>query len=67
MTTGRLGGMPGARLTKVGQTPTFTDGQIAAIASVNGLILITRNVADYVSFEDLTLRTSLFTSVSREQ
>ena len=31
-------------------TPSFIDGQIAAIASVNGLILVTRNIDDFKPF-----------------
>ena len=32
-----------ARLTAIGQTPPFVDGQIMAIAQTNGLILVTLN------------------------
>lgn len=39
-----------ARLTAAGKTPAFVDGQIAAIAAVNNLILVTRNTSDYISF-----------------
>ncbi len=42
-----------ARLTALGRAPSFVDGQIAAIASVNGLILVTRNTADFELFRDL--------------
>ena len=42
-----------ARLSRLGKTPPFADGQIAAIARVNGLILVTRNVADFRAFEAL--------------
>jgi tRNA(fMet)-specific endonuclease VapC len=45
-----------ARLTSKGQTPSFVDGQIAAIAKVNGLTLVTRNVTDFAAFEDLQVR-----------
>ncbi len=44
-----------ARLTRIGKTPPFADGQIAAIAHVNDLILVTLNTADYQHFEDITL------------
>ncbi|MDM8545298.1 type II toxin-antitoxin system VapC family toxin [Candidatus Venteria ishoeyi] len=44
-----------ARLTAQGKTPPFTDGQIAAIAKVNNLILVTRNVSDFDKFEGLTV------------
>jgi tRNA(fMet)-specific endonuclease VapC len=39
------------RLAREGRTPPFADGQIAAIAAVNGLVLITRNVKDFAIFE----------------
>ncbi|WP_293124969.1 type II toxin-antitoxin system VapC family toxin [Microcoleus sp. bin38.metabat.b11b12b14.051] len=44
-----------ARLIAIGQTPSYADGQIAAIAKVNNLILVTRNVADYANFQDLPI------------
>jgi tRNA(fMet)-specific endonuclease VapC len=45
-----------ARLTTEGQTPSFVDGQIAAIAKVNGLTLVTRNTADFSMFKDLDVQ-----------
>lgn len=42
-----------ARLVTIGKTPSFADGQIAAIAQVNGLIVVTNNVADYADFIEL--------------
>ena len=42
-----------ARLTTIGQTPSFVDGQIAAIAKVNGLTLVTANVEHYSAFQGL--------------
>lgn len=42
-----------ARLAGMGQTPPFADGQIAAIARVNNLILVTANVTDFSIFEGL--------------
>jgi tRNA(fMet)-specific endonuclease VapC len=45
-----------ARLSARGQTPSFVDGQIAAIAKVNGLALVTRNVSDFSLFEDLDVK-----------
>lgn len=44
-----------ARLTGEGKTPAFVDGQIAAIACVNALVLVTANVRYYESFEGLTV------------
>jgi tRNA(fMet)-specific endonuclease VapC len=44
-----------SRLIKIGLTPSYPDGQIAAIAKVNDLTLVTRNVSDYVNFQDLTI------------
>ena len=43
------------RLTKQGRTPPYVDGQIAAIAAVNQLVLVTRNVTDFENFQDLQL------------
>ncbi|WP_319526431.1 type II toxin-antitoxin system VapC family toxin [uncultured Desulfosarcina sp.] len=45
-----------ARLNTIGRPPSFVDGQIAAIAKVNQLILVTRNVADYADFSKLDLQ-----------
>jgi tRNA(fMet)-specific endonuclease VapC len=42
-----------ARLTALGRTPPFVDGQLAAIAQTNGLVLVTANVADFRIFEGL--------------
>lgn len=39
-----------ARLVAIGKTPPFVDGQIAAIAAVNDLTLVTANVSDYAYF-----------------
>jgi tRNA(fMet)-specific endonuclease VapC len=36
-----------------GRVPPFVDGQIAAIAAVNGLTLVTRNVRDFRRFAGL--------------
>ncbi|MEW6488801.1 MAG: type II toxin-antitoxin system VapC family toxin [Thermodesulfobacteriota bacterium] len=44
-----------ARLEKTGQPPAFVDGQIAAIAAVHGLVLVTRNVRQFEVFADLPL------------
>lgn len=44
-----------ARLTALGRVPSYPDGQIAAIAKVNHLILVTRNVSDYQDFEGLRM------------
>ncbi|AHJ27492.1 type II toxin-antitoxin system VapC family toxin [Nodularia spumigena CS-584] len=44
-----------ARLVAIGKTPSFPDGQIAAIAHVNDLILVTNNVSDYADFSQLQI------------
>ncbi|PSB18038.1 type II toxin-antitoxin system VapC family toxin [Phormidesmis priestleyi ULC007] len=44
-----------ARLVAMGQTPAFQDGQIAAIAHVNNLILVTNNVSDFANFQALQI------------
>lgn len=48
--------MERARLSLQGRTPSFVDGQIAAIANVNGLILVTRNITDFELFADMKLQ-----------
>lgn len=42
-----------ARLERLGRTPAYIDGQIAAVAVVNDLTLVTANVADFQGFRDL--------------
>lgn len=42
-----------ARLAKSGRPPAFIDGQIAAIAAIHGLTLITANVRDFARFDGL--------------
>lgn len=42
-----------ARLTALGRTPPFQDGQIAAVAFVYNLTLVTENVADFQHFEGI--------------
>jgi tRNA(fMet)-specific endonuclease VapC len=44
-----------ARLVGVGKTPAYPDGQIAAIAKTNNLILVTNNVADFSEFQNLKI------------
>ena len=44
------------RLAAKGQMPPYVDGQIAAIAKVNGLVLVTRNTADFKIFTDLEVQ-----------
>lgn len=44
-----------ARLTQIGKIPSFADGQIAAVAATNELILVTRNVSDFLGFNALTI------------
>lgn len=45
-------GLERARLEGLGRMAPFVDGQIAAIANVNNLILVTLNVKDFVHFKD---------------
>jgi tRNA(fMet)-specific endonuclease VapC len=44
-----------ARLEASGRPAPYVDGQIAAIARVNGLVLVTMNTADFARFEGLEL------------
>jgi tRNA(fMet)-specific endonuclease VapC len=41
------------KLSMQGKVPSFVDGQIAAIARVNGMTLVTRNKHDFESFEEI--------------
>jgi len=43
------------RLSKIGKSPAFADGQIASIAFSNDLILVTNNVSDFADFNGLTV------------
>ena len=45
-----------ARLSAAGRTPPFIDGQIAAIACVRDLTLVTSNTGDFQGFKGLRLR-----------
>jgi tRNA(fMet)-specific endonuclease VapC len=42
-----------AKLSMQGKMPSFVDGQIAAIAWVHDMILVTRNTHDFKLFEDI--------------
>lgn len=42
-----------ARLARRGKAPPFADGQIAAVAAVHELILVTRNIRDFRGFTEL--------------
>ncbi len=44
-----------ARIEKRGKPPSFVGGQIAAIAAVNGAVLVTRDLTGYQGFSDLLL------------
>jgi tRNA(fMet)-specific endonuclease VapC len=44
-----------ARLGRLGKSPPFVDGQIAAIAAVHQLVLVTRNVRDFAGFTGLEI------------
>jgi len=51
-----------ARLAARGETPPFIDGQIAAIAHVHDLALVTFNVADFKRFEGIRVVSWALTS-----
>ncbi len=42
-----------ARLSKIGKTPAFADGQIASRAYCNNLVLVTNNVSNFQGFDGL--------------
>lgn len=44
-----------ARLESIGRTPPYVDGQIAAVASVHQLIVVTSNVDDFKVFEGIKI------------
>ncbi|MDM8568582.1 type II toxin-antitoxin system VapC family toxin [Thiotrichales bacterium HSG1] len=44
-----------ASLSLLGKTPPFADGQIAAIAKVNNLTIVTANTSDYEIFSDIVI------------
>jgi tRNA(fMet)-specific endonuclease VapC len=44
-----------ARLERAGRPAPYADGQIAAVAVTNGLLLVTRDVADFAEFADLAV------------
>jgi tRNA(fMet)-specific endonuclease VapC len=44
-----------ARLSKVGKSPAFVDGQIASITFTNNLTLVTNNVDDFQYFNGLVV------------
>ncbi len=44
------------RLQRVGKTAPFADGQIASIAAVNNLTLVTLNRADFANFKGLRIK-----------
>ena len=51
-----------ARLSKVGKTPAFADGQIASIAYCNNLVLVTNNVSDFQFFDGLRIENCFVSS-----
>ena len=44
-----------ARLQSIGKSPSYIDAQIAAVAKVNNLVLVTRNTDDFKHFSDIKL------------
>lgn len=44
-----------ARLSIAGKTPPYIDGQIAAVAKTNGLVLVTANLSDFNVFTGLEI------------
>jgi len=44
-----------ASLKRQGKTVTYADGEIASIAAVNNLTLVTRNIDDFVNYKNLKL------------
>jgi tRNA(fMet)-specific endonuclease VapC len=50
----KLHALERVRLEELGTTVPFVDGQIAAIAQINELVLVTDNVRDFAPFKALT-------------
>ena len=48
-----------AQLVTAGRTPSFVDGQAAAVAYTNGLILVTLNTRDFQYFKELKVQSWL--------
>lgn len=48
-------GIERARLERAGKAGPYIDGQIAAIAHVHDLVLVTANVRDFARFKELTV------------
>ncbi len=44
-----------ARLESIGKVPPFLDGQIAAVANANRLIVVTSNVKDFEIFDGISI------------
>ncbi|MFN0074295.1 MAG: type II toxin-antitoxin system VapC family toxin [Chloroflexota bacterium] len=44
-----------ARLVRIGRTPPYADGEIAAIAAVYGIRLVTANVKDFEGFQGISI------------
>lgn len=44
-----------ARLSAVGITPSFADGQIAAVAAIHRLTVVTRNTPDFEAFQGVNV------------
>jgi len=44
-----------AQLIARGLPPSVADGQIASVAAVNGLVLVTRNITDFTPFSNLVV------------
>ncbi|WP_414541656.1 type II toxin-antitoxin system VapC family toxin [Nostoc sp. CCY0012] len=49
-----------AKLSKLGKSPAFIDGQIASIAVTNDFILVTNNVTDFQGFDILKIENWFF-------
>ena len=48
--------MERVRLAKIGKAPTFVDGQVAAVAFVNDLVLVTRDRKAFQQFKGLKVQ-----------
>jgi tRNA(fMet)-specific endonuclease VapC len=56
-----------ARLEALGRPALYVDGQIAAIARVNELVLVTANAKDFARFKELTIENWCDSPKSKDQ
>ena len=56
-----------SEMESVGRPKPFVDGQIAAIAATQGLVLVTRNTSDFKEFPDISTENWFLDNMAGEQ